>query len=68
LTRPTMNPLALAWAERRLKRLERAELRQLAAELKQQQAEIAPLQKAAEERRKQAMRHDGPNGFVMVLT
>ena len=63
-----LNPLALAWAERELERLERLELRRLAEGVSRQQAELAPLREIAEARRKAAMRQDGPTGFVMVLT
>ncbi|MFN7881671.1 MAG: hypothetical protein ACK5PF_01460 [bacterium] len=63
-----MNPLALAWAERELKRLESLELRQLAKELNRQQADLAQLRELAWARQKANMRQDGPNGFVMVMT
>lgn len=67
MTRAPMNPLALAWAERELARLRRIELRRLAVEIRQQQADLAPLRERAEARRKDAMRQDGPTGFVMVM-
>lgn len=61
-----MNHLAMTWAKRRLQQLERAELRRLAIDLRAKQAELAPLIKAANDRRKTNMRQDGPEGFVMV--
>lgn len=61
-----MNPLARVWAERELARLQRIELHRLAAEIRQQQIDLAPLRERAEARRKANMRQDGPQGFVMV--
>jgi hypothetical protein len=67
MTRPALtNPLALAWAERELARLQRIELHRLADEIRQQQSELAPMRAKAEAMRKSNMRQDGPTGFVMV--
>jgi len=60
------DPLALAWAERRLKALQMKELRQLAEEVREKQIELAPMRAEAESRRKERMRQDGPEGFVMI--
>ena len=62
-----MDELARMWANRRIEQLQRAELRQIAADLKESHADLAPLLAAANERRKANMRQDGPSGFVMVM-
>lgn len=59
------NPLALMWARRQIERLQRAEIRRMAADLRDQQRELELLRRERERRRKEAMRQDGPTGFVM---
>ena len=61
-----MDPIARLWAERQLQRLERAKLRKLIIDLREQQDALQPLIKAAADRRQRNMRQDGPTGFVMV--
>lgn len=67
MTRAPDNPLALLWARKRMADLQHPALRRLAAEIRQQQIELAPLRERAEARRKANMRQDGPAGFVMVM-
>lgn len=61
-----VNPLVRAYLEQRLRRLEDAELRALAVEIREKQAELRPMveRRRAEERARR--RQDGPTGFVMV--
>jgi len=61
-----MNALAKMWADKERKRLDALELRQIAADLREAQADLHPLIAEANARRKAAMRQDGANGFVMV--
>jgi len=61
-----MDPTARLWAERQLQRHDRAELRRLIIELREQQDAARPLIKAAADRRQANMRQDGPAGFVMM--
>lgn len=61
-----MNPLAMLWAERQVAKAQAAELRRLAAEVRQKQDALRPMIAAANARQKVAMRQDGPKGFVMV--
>ena len=61
-----VNPLARLWADKERKRLEVLELRQIAADLSEAQADLRPLLAEANARRKAAMRQDGAGGFVMV--
>ena len=61
-----MNMLAEAWAKRQLEILQRKELAKLAKELREIQDDMHEVVTLANERRKAAMRQDGPDGFVMV--
>lgn len=60
------NPLAAMWLKREQERLFRRDLAQTARELRELNREAEPLRKAANQRRKERMRQDGPTGFVMV--
>jgi len=60
-----MNPLALAYLERRLARLDRAALGRIIEELRENQAKLVPVLKEYERQRNARMRQDGPTGFVM---
>lgn len=42
------------------------ELRRLAEEVRERQAELRPAMQRARAERKARRRHDGPSGFVMV--
>ena len=61
-----MNPLVRAYLERERDRLQHAELRRLANELRELQSSLRPLRAAYEKRREENMRQDGPRGFKMV--
>lgn len=61
-----MNLLALMWLERQIKRIEYAELRRLAAELRDLNKETQQLREAFDKRKRERMRQDGQTGFVMV--
>lgn len=61
-----MNPLAQMFLEREMERLRHQELRRLADELRQKQAELRPMIAARDQFRRDRMRMDGPQGFVMV--
>jgi hypothetical protein len=63
----TDNPLVAAYLRRRKESLDRAELRQIAADLREAQADLEPILAEANARRKANMRQDGPVGFVMVM-
>lgn len=61
-----MNPLVRAYLERRLRQLEEAELRRIAQELHEKQAELRPALERRRAEIKARRRTDGPTGFVMV--
>ena len=65
-----MDEIAKMWARKRLKdlqaRRDRAELARIITEMKEAQAEAAPIIHKAWLDREARMRQDGPFGFVMV--
>ena len=61
-----MNPLIRAYLERRLRVLQERELRQLAEEVRERQAELRPALERRRAEIKASRRTEGPTGFVMV--
>lgn len=61
-----MNPLVRAYLEQRLRRLEEAELRRLAEEVRERQVELRPMLERRRAEEKARRRQDGPTGFVMM--
>lgn len=61
-----MNIVLRLYLERRLERLQRAELRRTCEEAREAQAKLAPLLQRRREQEKARRRQDGPSGFVMV--
>ena len=61
-----MNPLVLAYLERRLRVLRHAELQALADDLREKQAELRPILDRRRAEMQARRRTDGPTGFVMV--
>lgn len=62
-----MNPLAEAYVRQQIKINEHRELSRLAVEIRQKQAEIAPMIKKNMEMKRERLRQDGSDGFKMVF-